>query len=478
MALFRSLVFRAVPQSHSAAALSRGTLRLPSARCLSSAKEIPGPKALPIAGVLFSVLSDKDFDKNNIHLYFKKLFKIYGPIVKLKFPGKPTMVILSDPEDMKWIHHYTKDNPVRLGLEALHKARYLDEYFEKKGGITVEDGEEWWRVRKRVGPPVMKLANIRQYVPGMDGVAVDTLDRRLGSLDPNFTQDAEQMKCYTAALELLRCIFECEENLMWKIYPTKTFKTLQKSLKTLTEVCDRTLWEFKEEMKERNKRDPNHSPSLMEQLLLDSELSHKDIVTFMIDLLPGGTETTTSASLVLFYLLAKYPEIQAKAQEEVDRVLGRDLTPITPEQLNQLSYIRATLKESLRLLPPAIGTVRVLQNDIRIRGYTLQKGWCCLMTSAISGLDESQFAQSQDFVPDRWLQHRPLGQMHPYASLPFSHGKRMCIGIRISEQILSILIARTLQQFNLAWRGGDLRRKHTQVFEPVGPFPLTFTERN
>ncbi|XP_037804790.1 uncharacterized protein LOC119599104 [Penaeus monodon] len=145
--LFRSLIFRVVPQSHSAIALSHGTFHITSTRCLSSAKEIPGPKALPIAGVLLSVLSDKDFDKNNIHLYFKKLFKIYGPVVKLKFPGKPTMVILNDPEDMKWIYHCTKDSPVREGLQALKKARYLDEYFEKKGGIVVEDGEEWWRVR-------------------------------------------------------------------------------------------------------------------------------------------------------------------------------------------------------------------------------------------------------------------------------------------------------------------------------------------
>ncbi|XP_037805189.1 cytochrome P450 302a1, mitochondrial-like [Penaeus monodon] len=100
------------------------------------------------------------------------------------------------------------------------------------------------------------------------------------------------------------------------------------------------------------------------------------------------------------------------------------------------------------------------------------------MVGAVSALDESQFAQPQDFVPDRWLQHRPLGQIHPYASLPFSHGTRMCIGIRIMEQILSIFIARTLQHYNLEWRGEDLRRKHTQVFQPVGPFSLAFTERN
>lgn len=512
MALFRSLLSRGVPQSPPATALCHGTSRVTFARCLSATKEIPGPKTLPVVGVLFSMLSDKDFDKNNIHLYFKKLFKIYGPIVKLKFPGKPTTVILNDPEDMKWIHHCTKDNPVRGGLEALKKARYLDDYFEKKGGITVEDGEEWWRVRRKVQVPVMKLGNISYYVTDMDRVTVNFLDRiskerneegeltsdlkdllqkwsletvclislnrHLGSLDPTLPIDSEQMKCSRAAIDFLRCTFECEEKFLWKIYPTKTFKTLQESLKILTEVCDRTLREFKEGIEERNTRDPDRSLNMIEQLLLDPDLSHKDVVTFMIDLLPGGTETMTNSSIVFLYLLAKHPHAQAKVQEEVDRVLGRDLSPITAKQINQLSYIRATLKESFRLLPPAIGTNRILQNDVKIRGYTLHKGWNCIMLSGVSGLDESQFPRPQDFVPERWLRHQPLGQIHPFASLPFSQGTRMCIGRRIFEQNMYILIARTLQRYNLEWRGEDLRREHSIVFNAVGPFSFAFTERH
>ncbi|XP_037805185.1 probable cytochrome P450 4d14 [Penaeus monodon] len=180
----------------------------------------------------------------------------------------------------------------------------------------------------------------------LESICIISLNRRLGSLDPNLPHNSEQMKCKRAAQDLLRCNFECEEDLTWKIYPTKTSKTLQESLKTLTEVCDRTLWEFKEGIEERNARDPDRRLNMVEQLLLDQELSHQDIVTFMTDLLPGGSETTTSTLIVLLYLLAKYPQVQAKDQEEVDRVLGRDSSPITAKQVNQLSHIRATMKES------------------------------------------------------------------------------------------------------------------------------------
>lgn len=95
--------------------------------------------------------------------------------------------------------------------------------------------------------------------------------------------------------------------------------------------------------------------------------------------------------------------------------------------------------------------------------------WNCLMVGAVSALDESQFAQPQDFVPDRWLQHRPLGQIHPYASLPFSHGTRMCIGIRIMEQILSIFIARVSRNFNLWVRVGNLVTSLLSEHEVIDP---------
>lgn len=48
------------------------------------------------------------------------------------------------------------------------------------------------------------------------------------------------------------------------------------------------------------------------------------------------------------YLLAKNPQAQAKLQEELDRVLGDGTELLTPHHLNQLSYVKATLKEANR----------------------------------------------------------------------------------------------------------------------------------
>lgn len=64
--------------------------------------------------------------------------------------------------------------------------------------------------------------------------------------------------------------------------------------------------------------------------------------------------------------------------------------------------------------------------------------------SALTAWDEEEFSQPLEFVPERWLRHRPLGTIHPCASLPFSHGARLCLGKRIAEQEIYTLIARVL----------------------------------
>lgn len=79
-----------------------------------------------------------DFDKEKTHLYFKKLFLKYGPIVRVKFPGQPTLVMLNNPEDVHTIFQATMTNPYREPMGSVKKARYDDEYYEEKAGLVAE----------------------------------------------------------------------------------------------------------------------------------------------------------------------------------------------------------------------------------------------------------------------------------------------------------------------------------------------------
>ncbi|XP_069948756.1 probable cytochrome P450 49a1 isoform X4 [Cherax quadricarinatus] len=371
--------------------------------------EVPGPKCYPLIGSLMDLITSKGFDKENSYRYFMKLFQIYGPVVKVKFPGQSTMVLILKPEDAEKILQLTKDNPVRKSMEALKKARYINPYYEKKAGIVVENGEEWWRVRSKVQAPVLKPQNVLTYLKDMDQVTLDFLDRisRLrnseGQITVNFQEELskwalesiclvalnQRVQCFDpslpsgsqpelivkAAQTLMNAVKECETGLkLWKIFPTKTFTQLKDSMEILTKTCEAVVHKMEKEMQEKEANNSDYQPNMVEQLILEPGLSHKDVITFMVDLIPGGTETTSDNAAVLLYLIAKNPRVQAKLQEELDCVLGDGSGNITPKQLAQLAYTRAVLKESNRLMPPMFGPMRILQEDTHLNGHILRKG--------------------------------------------------------------------------------------------------------
>lgn len=68
--------------------------------------------------------------------------------------------------------------------------------------------------------------------------------------------------------------------------------------------------------------------------------------------------------------------------------------------------------------------------------------WMVAMLGMLMGWDESLFPRAKEFIPERWLRHKPLGPIHPYATLPFGAGTRMCIGRRIAEQEMFTFLAR------------------------------------
>ena len=74
----------------------------------------------------------------------------------------------------------------------------------------------------------------------------------------------------------------------------------------------------------------------------------------------------------LFYSLAKHPVVQKKLQKEVDGLLGR--RPANYEDLQSLPYLKAIVKETLRMYPPIPVNARIMQDDITIDNYVVPKG--------------------------------------------------------------------------------------------------------
>jgi cytochrome P450 len=100
-------------------------------------------------------------------------------------------------------------------------------------------------------------------------------------------------------------------------------------------------------------------------------------------LLEAGSDTTSSTLYGFILALLVWPEVQKKAQEEIDRVVGPNRLP-TIEDYDQLPYIRSCIKESLRWMPTVVlGVPHSVLKDDTYMGYTIPKGatiinnvWC------------------------------------------------------------------------------------------------------
>ncbi|KAK8737452.1 hypothetical protein OTU49_004494 [Cherax quadricarinatus] len=142
--------------------------------------DIPGPRSWPILGTLPTVFTDPAYDSSRLPRFWESCFKKYGRIFKLHQLGQGDIVFICDPQDTEHLFKEMFDNPVRpfffsiKNVRSNHKIKFFK---EKGGGIFVEQGDSWWRVRKQVQVHAMKYRTVAHYLPQVDQVAQEFVSR-------------------------------------------------------------------------------------------------------------------------------------------------------------------------------------------------------------------------------------------------------------------------------------------------------------
>lgn len=162
----------------------------------------------------------------------------------------------------------------------------------------------------------------------------------------------------------------------------------------------------------------------------------------------GGFDPAGSALTWTCYLLATHPEIQALAQEEVQRVLGRRLPEL--DDLPRLDYLNRVIKEGLRLYTPNPVTMREVESDLQIGDYTIPQGATFCIPICVIHKDETVWENPENFDPDRFLPQREQN-IPRYAYIPFGLGARGCIGTRFGLTQLQLMLSMILQRFSLSF---------------------------
>ncbi|KAF4422100.1 O-methylsterigmatocystin oxidoreductase [Fusarium acutatum] len=160
----------------------------------------------------------------------------------------------------------------------------------------------------------------------------------------------------------------------------------------------------------------------------------------------AGTDTSGATLLAFFTAMLIYPNIQKKAQEEIDRVIGDSHLPSFTNKPN-LPYITAIAQEVLRwhTLAP-MGFPHMTTEDDTYRGYFIPKN--TLLFPAVASLthDPEVYHDPMEFKPERYFE--PYNEPLP-TDLVFGFGRRACPGRWIADQTLFLSIAQTLAVFRI-----------------------------
>ncbi|KAG0702313.1 cytochrome P450 [Suillus ampliporus] len=164
----------------------------------------------------------------------------------------------------------------------------------------------------------------------------------------------------------------------------------------------------------------------------------------------GGADTTVSATYSLFLAMSLFPDVQRKAQAEIDAVVGPDRLPSFADR-DSLPYIEALAKEVLRwnaVVPTSVAH-RVTEDDIH-DGYHIPKGSLIIANIWFMLNDPRTYADPSQFNPERFLAKDGKGPETDPRTICFGFGRRICPGLHLADASVWISTAMSLAVFDIS----------------------------
>ncbi|KAK7909426.1 hypothetical protein WMY93_014110 [Mugilogobius chulae] len=418
----------------------------------------PGPRALPLLGNFL------DLDFTFPHLKFAKLAEIYGNVFSFRF-GSDKMVLISG-------YKMTKEALVNQAETFVDRpfSPMADRFYSSSGGgIFISNGEKWKKQRR------FALSTLRSF-----GLGKSTMEECI----------REEIQCLQEEIQTHKgepfrpagLFNNAVSNIICQLVMGKRFEysdhRFQTMLKYLSETMylEGSVWaQLYETFPWLMKRlpggetqkdlDPSNPRDYIDSFLIEMQ-NHKDsdggfdetnLTYCAMDLFFAGTETTsTTLQWALIYLI-KHPEVQKKAQAEIDRVIGQNRLPTMADRAN-LPYTDAVVHEIQRIgdiIP--LNALRVASKDTTLGGYFIPKGTSIMPVLHSVLFDKTEWETPDTFNPGHFL-HKDGKFRKRDALMPFSAGKRVCLGEGLAKMELFLFLVGLLQKFSFYVSDGvDLR---------------------
>lgn len=149
----------------------------------------------------------------------------------------------------------------------------------------------------------------------------------------------------------------------------------------------------------------------------------------------------------LIYQVGKYPQILQRLRQEQEHILGENnnISQFSPDHLKQMIFLEATIKETLRTLPPSPTASRRLTKSVVVDGILYEKGWTLIAEPRVAHIIPEHFEEPEKFEPERFLPERNEGQMYKF--IPFGGGVHACLGAQMAMIVSKVFASHLLRMF-------------------------------
>ncbi|KAI3684963.1 hypothetical protein L6452_34193 [Arctium lappa] len=436
----------------------------------------PGPTGLPIIGNLHQL------DTSNLSDHLWRLSKRYGPLMSLRLGLVQTLVV-SSAEMAKQIlktHDLVFCNrPVLTGQQILS-------YNNKD--VALSPYSEYWRQMRKIctlhlfsAKQVNSFRSVReQQVFDMietirsrvvtEQVVVD-LSETVTILTSNMiSMVAFGKRTYGYDDEVQKEVGRFQELLMesqallakfyyrdhfplmgWLDKLNGSIARLEKNFNDLDEIYQELIDEH------LNRNRPKKMQDDMVDILLklkqeysnsSMELTFDHIKAVLMNIFLGGTETSASAVVWAMTLLIKNPKSLKKAQQEVRKVIGNK-GKVHEDDLQNLNYLKAVIKETLRLYPVAPLLVpRESRDRCILDGYEIPKGTLVYVNAWAIGRDPNCWENPEVFEPERFMGSSIDYKGMDFGLIPFGSGRRGCPGMLLGATTVELTLSNLVYAFD------------------------------
>ena len=430
----------------------------------------PGPFPLPIIGNAHKLAADSR------HVDLVKLEKQYGKVFRL-YLGSQLVVVVSGGDALKEVL-VTKSADF-AGRPNLHTSQV----YSKGKAIVLADYSPEWRVHRKIAVSALKIySNNRLKQGSIINEEFDLLLKRVivrngkphditreirlavtnvicalvfGSRyeldDPEFTK----FLSITNALATMVAAGSIVDVFPWlSCIPFKSLQNLKAKCKERDELVGRIYREHVEANRVVNPQDLTDALLKARKDAEDEDssvkgfLTDENLIMTMSEVFIAGMETTASTLCWALLYLIHNPEVQQMLHQELDQVIGPHRLPELGDKKN-LPYLEATITETLRIssLVP-LSVPHKAKVDTTLQGYRIPKGTTVLTNLWSLHHDPDIWDDPNSFSPERFLDQDGNFVAPKFDSfLPFSAGRRVCLGEPLARIQLFLVLARLLHNF-------------------------------